>query len=789
MTKYETKREVELMCKKQHSFYQRFFSSLRSSMKNNFFLKMYLLILFPVLLVIVSLFFTTISCNNNYKGLLKTGYIEKLDAICSQNETSLKNILATINALSKSQEFITLTKPSSSNTLKSNSVSDIRSVLAQVEDSDFLIDNIIIYNRADNLVYTSSGDIHATTYFTAQYVYALYRQKDWEIYDSDKDIQIFPPTLVNNASEEKSIIPIVLSGINETSDNSLVIININLSALIAAANNSKLTDHADFIILNRRDRNIFSENHSFHFSLEEDFFTRIAQAQTVSFDYKINGKHSLVISYSSDDSIPGYSYIAIVPYSDINSSAFRLIYLLVIAELLVLLLTFFAIYYSAKRISTPIENIADLFRKSGTKHENSSQNKDLLQRLQVSVKEMLETNSSLSTEYAKALPLVQERYLIDLINSNDHYETSRNLQDLPICFKYPYFCSVIIKLQPTEDFYNTYNSSEYNMIKSGFRDIITSEFAEKYDIYVIPSETDSLYILLNLSDNQEADNIKKILQNFCDIIDYDKQYMNLSFGIGGIYSNLEGLKRSHTEAADLVSSTGRRLDHIRIHSSEEKLASYKFSINDENVILNYLILGHCKEAASVIETVLSNNQELNVSNTAMIQLYIQILNIIFKVMRMKNINYDPEDCGEFQIMTEIIKLPIPEIHKVLLGYLDAIQNFADNSNTKVDVMEIISYIDEHFSEELGLETLAEKFHITSKYLSKLIKDKLGINFVDYLANCRTNAAKKLLVETNLSINEIYMQTGFNNRTTFMRTFRKNTGLTPTEYRKSKNLIP
>lgn len=117
--------------------------------------------------------------------------------------------------------------------------------------------------------------------------------------------------------------------------------------------------------------------------------------------------------------------------------------------------------------------------------------------------------------------------------------------------------------------------------------------------------------------------------------------------------------------------------------------------------------------------------------------------------------------------------------------LDKISDILSATHSKVDVMAIISYIDENYKSELSLDILADEFNTSPKYISKLVKDKLGISFVEYVAGLRINCAKELLEKTNKNITEVYTEIGFNNRNTFIRTFKNFMGITPSEYRNIK----
>ena len=62
---------------------------------------------------------------------------------------------------------------------------------------------------------------------------------------------------------------------------------------------------------------------------------------------------------------------------------------------------------------------------------------------------------------------------------------------------------------------------------------------------------------------------------------------------------------------------------------------------------------------------------------------------------------------------------------------------------------------------------------------------MGVGFNEYVAGLRVEQAKQLLRETNLKINQIASQCGFRSASYFIVVFRKQTGLSPSEYRNRK----
>ncbi len=79
--------------------------------------------------------------------------------------------------------------------------------------------------------------------------------------------------------------------------------------------------------------------------------------------------------------------------------------------------------------------------------------------------------------------------------------------------------------------------------------------------------------------------------------------------------------------------------------------------------------------------------------------------------------------------------------------------------------------------------LARQCGITVHQLSQIINDGLGKNFFEWVAAYRVDEAKRLLKDQpNIKVEEIAEQVGYNSKSSFNTVFKKNTGLTPSEFR-------
>lgn len=95
-----------------------------------------------------------------------------------------------------------------------------------------------------------------------------------------------------------------------------------------------------------------------------------------------------------------------------------------------------------------------------------------------------------------------------------------------------------------------------------------------------------------------------------------------------------------------------------------------------------------------------------------------------------------------------------------------------------------SFIQEHYQENISLDSIAGAFDLSSKYVSRVFKEVEGQRISDYIAACRIDHAKMLLRTTDTSIAEIGSEVGIPSRTTFFRLFKSLEGISPGEYRSS-----
>ena len=132
-----------------------------------------------------------------------------------------------------------------------------------------------------------------------------------------------------------------------------------------------------------------------------------------------------------------------------------------------------------------------------------------------------------------------------------------------------------------------------------------------------------------------------------------------------------------------------------------------------------------------------------------------------------------------QIKTKIILLQfILEMWKK--GFV--IEN--DTSGRNIVEKEMVSYIQQNFTGKISLKEFGEQFHLSEKYISRYFKEHFHITLSQYITYLRLENAKQLLQDTDLSVTETAMQSGYQNVSYFIRSFKKTYGISPLKYRNS-----
>ena len=109
----------------------------------------------------------------------------------------------------------------------------------------------------------------------------------------------------------------------------------------------------------------------------------------------------------------------------------------------------------------------------------------------------------------------------------------------------------------------------------------------------------------------------------------------------------------------------------------------------------------------------------------------------------------------------------------------------DTDQTTYKIQQAISYINENYTSDLNMAVVSNQVSMNYSLFSAEFKNVTGTNFVTYLKDLRMTEAKRLLLETDMKVNEISAKVGYDNEKHFMKSFKSYIGVSPSEYRKNQ----
>ncbi|OGF47861.1 MAG: hypothetical protein A2452_12130 [Candidatus Firestonebacteria bacterium RIFOXYC2_FULL_39_67] len=110
----------------------------------------------------------------------------------------------------------------------------------------------------------------------------------------------------------------------------------------------------------------------------------------------------------------------------------------------------------------------------------------------------------------------------------------------------------------------------------------------------------------------------------------------------------------------------------------------------------------------------------------------------------------------------------------------------ESLDTKGKINKAKKFLEKNFRKKTDLKDAAKVVALTAKYLSMEYKKITGVGFSEHRQQLRIDEAKEMLKNTGYSVDQISYKVGYENCESLIRPFKKSTGTTPAEYRKSKN---
>ena len=159
--------------------------------------------------------------------------------------------------------------------------------------------------------------------------------------------------------------------------------------------------------------------------------------------------------------------------------------------------------------------------------------------------------------------------------------------------------------------------------------------------------------------------------------------------------------------------------------------------------------------------------------------------------RIKNLQYRISRCAEFRQGTaplDRMRL-LNSFFKVLVSLASTTgEQLLDTKNLSPTLIKITRYIEENYTFQITLQSLASHFSLSKQYIMRLFREQFGMTVTHYINEVKLRKSLDLLTFHSLSVSEVAYAVGFSSLYYFDRVFKKTYALTPSEYQKRHRLI-
>lgn len=314
-----------------------------------------------------------------------------------------------------------------------------------------------------------------------------------------------------------------------------------------------------------------------------------------------------------------------------------------------------------------------------------------------------------------------------------------------------------------------------------------------FETVKIPVNQGNYAVLLSLPVQADESKYKTLAFDYAERIQEiveDHTDYTITIGIGSYYEDARNLHLSFQESEQSLNyhffSTNYSITYIEDvnYYDRPQYEAFKSKIQE---MVNKFSIGDIAAVYQVWETIyvtVTKNRSFHPD-----EVRLQVLDLLFSLSKssiQNGANSKKVLPLQIKYARDLDQLTsLAEIDAWMKNIIQQLSNLvSENHNEQVlkSVQTVLQYVERHYTEDIGLESVAEKVQLSPNYLSAIFKQTTGSSFIDYVTNLRMEKAKQSLMDLNVSIFEIAESIGYNSSQYFSRVFKNNVGITPSAYR-------
>ncbi len=489
---------------------------------------------------------------------------------------------------------------------------------------------------------------------------------------------------------------------------------------------------------------------------------------------KINGKPAGV-SYIKSDILNSYKYVFIDRSGNLYDTSKKVTAIGAAVSVISICLMMLILYILYRWNYFNIKDIMNTLSDKENEEDNGENEYEIIKNRQRKIKR--EANS--------ALRMMKEKFIIDMLTNSftDFKYVEEGIKKYDIRFSGKYFCVSVLRLKELGVLENMPVENAFYVIRNIMDDILKNES------YCGCCHNGLLVYIFGFEKPENAyEYLGGILSESCEVTKMATEmvFTSATSEVGEGISSLPELYESAVSVLNLSEFYGME-EHIFKKDFEKQLPERRpvYSANVENEIISSIKTGDKQRFFDTVDRLFDEYVTSN-HEWVFIGLSYSILNSILKIIDVSEKSEEAFDMlNSFKDYNNIEK-----IKAFIKNYgVYAMDIFDTEKDEKNDLYaRAIEYINNNYTDgDMNVSTVSERLGITSIYLAYIVKQNSGIKLSEYIARLRVEKAKELLdAEPELRVEEVAKMSGFLQNRTFYNTFKRYTGLTPTQYRIIKN---
>lgn len=411
---------------------------------------------------------------------------------------------------------------------------------------------------------------------------------------------------------------------------------------------------------------------------------------------------------------------------------------------------------------------------------------------------------ALKESYRKSLPLLREKFLISLINSElAREEIMGEARNYGLRIDGKGFAVALINPGNNDKPVAAGNVYELNEQENpgALSDRVLSRIAvlnickeimDRYNSGIVFLHNDNIALIFISQENDRDAVTGEILQILEEIRVYIQKYhgFTVTIGLGSFCNDIICLNQSYKNAVNALDYSVVLGNNRVIYIEDVEPQGDKrvlFDETKEHVLSSSIKVGSPEEMTETIEN-LFNYIIIQKASFKDYQIYLlEMLTTILKVAEDMDVNMETLFGANYNLFVEIYKFKdIQEVKVWVSGICTKIKRYISKNRQdtcKLMVKNATDYIKGNYSDsEITIYKVCKYLHISTTYFSTIFKRETRYTFVNYLTHVRMEAAKELLRSTNLKTFEVARAVGYSEPNYFSYCFKKNFGISPSEFR-------